>query len=153
LGQTEADLRILQWNTAVPPAIVVAADYPVTDPLDSSAYVFLPSVARDKVGNLQGILGVSGTGSAEHRGLDSLYLMPGTSTLGSYGYIANPATDGDAEDTDPANYRWGDWYGAVLDPSDSCTVWVIGEYLPENRTVEPYWYTEIAKLPPLNNCN
>ena len=153
LGQTEADLRILQWNTAVPPAIVLAADYPVTDPLDSSAYVFLPSVARDKVGNLQGILGVSGTGSAEHPGLDSLYLMLSTSTLGSYGYIANPATNGDAEDTDPANYRWGDWYGAVLDPSDSCTVWVIGEYLPENRTVEPYWYTEIAELPPLSNCN
>ena len=153
LGQTEADLRILQWNTAVPPAIVVAADYPVTDPLDPSAYVSMPSVARDKVGNLQGILNVSGKGSAEHPGLDSLYLMPSTSTVGSYGYIANPATDGDAEDTDSANYRWGDWYGAVLDPSDSCTVWVVGEYLPENRTVEPYWYTEIAKLPPLNNCN
>jgi hypothetical protein len=153
LSQTEADLRILQWNTAVPPAIEVAADYPVKDPQDSNAYVALPSVARDKVGNLQGILGVSGAGSNEHPGLDGVYLTAGSSTLDSYGYIANPNTDGDAEDTDPADYRWGDWYGAVLDPSDSCTVWVIGEYLPANRTTSPYWYTAIAELPPMSSCS
>jgi hypothetical protein len=152
LGQTEADLRILQWNTANPPAIVVAEDRPVIDPLDPNVYVFMPIVARDLVGNLQGILGVSGTASTEHPGLDAVYLLAGTSTLQSYGYIANPSTDGDAEDTDPSNYRWGDWYGAVLDPVDSCTVWVVGEYLPKNRTAEPYWYTMIAELPPINTC-
>ena len=153
LSQTEADLRILHWSTTVPPAIQVAADYPVTDPLDPSAYVSLPSVARDKVGNLQGILNVSGAGSNEHPGLDSLYMIPSTSTVGSYGFIANPNTDGDAEDTDPADYRWGDWDGAVLDPSDSCTVWVVGEYLPVNRTSSPNWYTAIAQLPPLSSCS
>ncbi len=40
----------------------------------------------------------------------------------------------------------------MLDPSDSCTVWVAGEYLPVNRTTEPNWYTEIAVLPPMNTC-
>ena len=40
----------------------------------------------------------------------------------------------------------------MLDPSDGCTVWVAGEYLPENRTTEPYWYTEMAMLPPMNTC-
>ena len=151
LTQTEADVRVLQWNTANPPAITVATDYVVTDPLDSSAYAFLPSVARDQVGNLLGIVGTSGTGASEHPGLVSVYLNPGP-TVGTYGYIANPANDGDAKDTDSARYRWGDYFGAVLDPSDSCTVWVVGEYLPQNRTTEPYWYTEIAKLPPLSNC-
>jgi hypothetical protein len=151
LSQTEADLRILQWNTAGT-EIEIAQDYPVTDPQDANAYVFLPSVARDMVGNLQGILGVSGAGSNEHPGLDGVYLTAGSSTLASYGYIANPNTDGDAKDTDPADYRWGDWYGAVLDPSDSCTVWVVGEYLPANRTTEPYWYTAIAELPPIKSC-
>jgi hypothetical protein len=110
-------------------------------------------VARDQVGNLQGILNVSGAGSNEHPGLDSLYMIPSTSTVGSYGFIANPNTDGDAEDTDPADYRWGDWDGAVLDPSDSCTVWVVGEYLPVNRTSSPDWYTAIAQLPPLSSCS
>jgi len=113
----------------------------------------LPAVARDKAGNLQGILSVAGAGSSEHPGLDSLYLITGTSTVGSYGYLANPATDGDAEDTDAANYRWGDWSGAVLDPSDSCTVWVVGEYLPNNRTTSPYWYTVVAQLPALTSCS
>ena len=152
LSQTEADLRILQWNTAIPPAIEIAEDHAVTDPLDPNAYVFLPSVARDLAGNLQGILGVSGSGASEHPGLDGVYLVAGSSTLGSSGYIGNPSSDGDAEGSNPANYRWGDWYGAVLDPSDSCTVWVVGEYLPANRTTEPYWYTTIAELPPLNGC-
>jgi len=153
LSQTEADLRILHWSSNVPPTIAVANDYPVKDPLDSNAYVSMPSVARDHVGNLQGIVNVAGAGSNEHPGLDGVYLTTGTTALQSYGYIANPNTDGDAEDTDSANYRWGDWYGAVLDPSDSCTVWVVGEYLPVNRTTEPYWYTAIAELPPLSSCS
>jgi hypothetical protein len=150
--QTEADLRILEWNTAKPAAVVVASDCQVIDPLDPLAYVFLPSVARDKAGNLQGILGTSGAGADEHPGPDSFYHVAATGASGSYGFIADPSTDGDAEDKDPQSYRWGDWQGAVLDPSDSCTVWVVGEFLQTNRTTEPFWYTQIAQLPPISGC-
>jgi hypothetical protein len=153
LSQTEADIRVLQRNSLSPNAVYVAADYPVLDPTDSSAYVFLPSIVRDKAGNLQGILGVSGVGTSEHPGLDSLYLNPGTLASSSHGYIASPLTDGDAEDTDALNYRWGDWFSAVLDPSDSCTVWVAGEFLQSNRTTEPFWYTEMASLPAASTCS
>ncbi len=151
-SQTEADIRTLQWDSSVPPAITVSGDHAMTDPNDPAAYVFLPSVARDKAGNLQGIWGVSGAGSSEHPGLDSMYYVSETATLGSYGYVADPSLAGDAKDTDSSNYRWGDWYSAVLDPSDSCTVWVAGEYLAADRTAQNYWYTEIAELPPLNSC-
>jgi hypothetical protein len=150
--QTEADIRILQRNSASPNAVYLAEDYPILDPVDSSAFVFLPSVVRDHSGNLQGILGISGSGINEHPGLDSWNFIPGTSTSSTWGYVASPVNDGDAEDTDNLNYRWGDWYSAVLDPSDSCTVWVAGEYLPVNRTTEPYWYSEMAKLPPMSTC-
>ena len=150
--QTEADIRILQRNGASPNSVYVAEDYPIVDPADSSAYVFLPSVVRDHAGNLQGILGISGSGIDEHPGLDSWTFIPPGRTSSTYGYIASPINDGDAEDTDSLNYRWGDWYSAVLDPSDSCTVWVAGEYLPVNRTTEPFWYTEMAKLPPMSTC-
>jgi hypothetical protein len=51
-SQTEADIRILQRNAAIPNAVYVAGDYPIVDPVDPNAYVFLPSVVRDKVGNL-----------------------------------------------------------------------------------------------------
>lgn len=148
--QTEADIRILQRNSLG--AVYVAGDYPILDPVDANAYVVLPSIARDKAGNLQGILGISGSGVNEHPGLDTVTFVPGSLTESTWGYVANPNTDGDAEDTDSLNYRWGDWYSAVLDPSDSCTVWVAGEYLPTNRTTEPYWYTEIGKLPPMSTC-
>ena len=153
LSQTEADIRVLERNSTYPNAVYVVGDYPVLDPVDPNAYVFLPSIVRDKVGNLQGILGVSGAGVNEHPGLDSFTFVPSTLTSGTWGYIANPNTDGDAEDTDSLGYRWGDWYSGVLDPSDSCTVWVAGEYLPQNRTTEPYWYTEMAKLPPMSTCS
>jgi hypothetical protein len=152
LTQTEADIRVLQRNAMSPNSVYVAADYPIIDPVDPNAFVFLPSVVRDKAGNLQGILGVSGSGANEHPGLDSLTFNPGTHDAGTWGYIASPVTDGDAEDTDSLGYRWGDWYSGVLDPSDSCTVWVAGEYLPTNRTTEPWWYTEMAKLPPIGTC-
>ncbi|MGA8215545.1 MAG: hypothetical protein WB799_18250 [Candidatus Sulfotelmatobacter sp.] len=152
LSQTEADIRVLQWNSSNPAAIYVAEDYPLIDPNDPNAYVFLPSVARDRVGNLRGVVALSGTSSSEHPGLDSVYYSAGGSGWQSYGYIATPSADGDAEDTDSLNYRWGNWSGAVLDPSDSCTVWTVGEFLPENRTTEPYWSTEIAQLPPASNC-
>jgi hypothetical protein len=150
LGQTEADVRILGWDTSSPAAIVVSADYQIKDPNDASAYVFLPSFARDKVGNVQGIVAVSGNKPGEHPGLESIYVLPGPSTLGSYGYIANPASNGDAQDA--GDFHWGDWSGAVLDPSDSCTVWVVGEYLPANRSFAPFWSTEIASLPAASGC-
>lgn len=150
LGQTEADVRVLQWNTASPAAIVVGADYQIKDPNDASAYVFIPSFARDKVGNLQGIVGVSGSKAGEHPGLESIFILPGSSTQGTYGYIANPASTGDAQDA--GDFHWGDWFGAVLDPSDSCTVWVVGEYLAANRAFAPFWSTAIASLPPASGC-
>lgn len=152
LSQTEADIRILQWNPSNPGAIYISADYPLIDPNDPDTYVFLPSIARDRVGNLRGIVAVSGTGSTEHPGLDSVYYNTGSSGWQSYGYVANPSVDGDAEDTDSQNFRWGNWSGAVLDPSDSCTVWVVGEFLPGNRTSEPDWSTEIAQLSPASSC-
>jgi len=152
LTQTEADVRVLQRNTAAPNAVYIAGDYPITDPSDSSAFVFLPSVGRDKSGNLQGILGISGSGSNQHPGLDSLNFNPGTLTASSYGYIASPITDGDAEGLDNLAYRWGDWQSAVLDPVDGCTVWVAGEYLATNRTTTPFWYTAYAKLPAASTC-
>lgn len=151
-SQTEADVRVLQRNTSSPNSFYVASDYQVTDPSDSSAFVFLPSVVRDKAGNLQGIFGVSGSGATEHPGLESLFVNTGTSSISTYGYIANPSTSGDAQDSDNLNYRWGDWFSAVLDPSDSCTVWVAGEYLQNTRTTEPYWYSELASLPPASTC-
>ena len=152
-SQTEADIRVLQRNTAAPNSVYVAGDYPVTDPSDVSAYVFIPSVVRDKAGNLQGIFGVSGTGVSEHPGLESLFFNPGTLSSSTYGYIASPATSGDAQDTDTLNYRWGDWFSAALDPSDSCTVWVAGQYLQSTRTTEPFWYTEMASLPAASTCS
>jgi hypothetical protein len=152
LSQTEADIRVLQRNAAAPNSVYIAADYPTLDPVDKNAYVVLPSIARDQAGNLQGILGISGSGVNEHPGLDSLNFNPGSQIGQTYGYIASPLTDGDAEDSDSLNYRWGDWYSAVLDPTDSCTVWVAGEYLPTNRTTEPWWYTELATLPPASTC-
>ncbi len=152
-GQTEADIRVLQRNTTVPNGVFVAGDYPVKDPSDANAYVFLPSIVRDKAGNLQGIFAVSGTGASEHPGLESLLLNPATLASSSYAYIANPATSGDAEDTGTLNYRWGDWSSAVLDPTDSCTVWVAGEYLQSNRTTSPYWYTQMATLPAASTCS
>ena len=150
--QTEAVVRVLQRNAAPPNSVFLAADYPIVDPADSTAYVFLPSIVRDKSGNLQGILGVSGSGVNQHPGLDSLNFNPATLAATTYGYIASPITDADAQGTDRLNYRWGDWYSAVLDPSDGCTVWVAGEYLPSTRTTTPFWYTQMASLPPASTC-
>lgn len=149
LSQTAADIRTLRWNGS---AIGLATDNTFTDLNDPQAFVFLPSVVRDKVGNLQGIWGVSGSGGSEHPGLSSMYYIANTLAQGTYGYIADPSTSGDAKDSDSSNYRWGDWYSGVLDPSDSCTVWVAGEYLANDRTAQNYWYTQIARLPPLDSC-
>jgi hypothetical protein len=130
----------------------VAADYTVNDPNDANAWVFLPSVVRDRAGTLMGIFNVSGSGVNEHPGLQSFIINPANQQVSTYGYIVNPANSGDAQDTDSLAYRWGDWSSAVLDPSDSCTVWVAGEFLATNRTTEPFWYTQMASLPPSSSC-
>ncbi|HEX3821255.1 MAG TPA: choice-of-anchor D domain-containing protein [Candidatus Sulfotelmatobacter sp.] len=152
VGQTEADVRTLQRNTTGSNSVFVAADYTVNDPDDGNAWVFMPSVVRDRAGSLLGIFNVSGNAVNEHPGLQSFLINPATQQISTYGYIANPANSGDAEDTDTLAYRWGDWSSAVLDPSDSCTVWVAGEFLASNRTTEPFWYTQMASLPPASTC-
>lgn len=152
-NQIEADVRVLQRNTTAPNAMFLAGDYPMLDPSDSSMWVILPSVARDRAGNLQGVFGISGAGVNQHPGLDSVLFNPGTHASSTYGYIASPITSGDAQDTDNLNYRWGDWNSAVVDPTDGCTIWVAGEYLAATRTTEPYWYTQMASLPAASTCS
>jgi hypothetical protein len=152
VGQTEGDVRTLQRNTTGSNSVFVAADYTVNDPNDANAWVFLPSVVRDRAGTLMGIFNVSGSGVNEHPGLQSFIINPANQQVSTYGYIVNPANSGDAQDTDSLAYRWGDWSSAVLDPSDSCTVWVAGEFLATNRTTEPFWYTQMASLPPSSSC-
>ncbi len=149
-SQTEVIIRKLQRNTGGP--VQIAVEYPLLDPSDGNAWAFLGTVVQDKAGNLQGVFAVSGSGANEHPGIQSFYVPAATQTLGTYGYVINPASSGDAKGTDAANYRWGDWYSATVDPSDGCTVWTAGEYLLNNRTATPYWYTQIAKLPPVSGC-
>lgn len=150
LSRTEVILRKLQRNAGG--AVQIAVEYPLTDPLDAGNWAFLATAVQDKAGNLQGIFGVSGPGASEHPGMQSFFVPAATQSLGTYGYVISPATAGDAKGTDAANYRWGDWYSATVDLSDGCTVWTVGEYLPSNRTTTPYWYTQIAKLPPVSGC-
>ncbi len=38
--------------------------------------------------------------------------------------------------------RWGDYFGAALDPSDPTTIWLYGQY---KRTGSSLWYTHVAK--------
>jgi FG-GAP-like repeat/CARDB len=99
-------------------------------------YYFFPAVITDADGNLEVVFGRSS--ASEHPGLrvTGRLLTDPLNTIQSSGLLWS----GQAPNT---SERWGDYFGAALDPSDTSTVWVTGEYGKYGGTE---WGTRVAQL-------
>ncbi len=90
-------------------------------------WYFYPAVAVDAGNNLAMVFGRSCTD--EYAGIGLTARSTADATLAA----SVPVQEGAASyvvpigDTGPAN-RWGDFFGATLDPADPGRIWVVGEY-------------------------
>jgi len=84
-------------------------------------YFFYPAMRVDGFGNLDMIYGLSSSS------IDPSIAVAGQATTdpsGSIG-VAQTLKAGSVQDT---STRYGDYFGAGLDPSDLSVIWVAGEY-------------------------
>ncbi len=121
-AQTRSCVRLTAINTNIPG---VVQDMELGAP---DQYYFYPALSVDGMGNLGLVYGYSS--STTYPSL----AVTGQAAAGSGGALAPPQVivQGTAADTSssiaPPFGRYGDYFGAAVDPSNSSIVWVGGEY-------------------------
>ncbi len=108
--------RLSQISTLSTPSITQDFDYGAV----GTDYYF-PALRIDSSGNLQVVYGFSS--STIHPSL----AVTGQATTDQHGSLASSVTI-KSGNTDDAFGRYGDYFGAGLDPVDTAIVWVAGEY-------------------------
>jgi hypothetical protein len=104
--------------------------------MPDSNFRWMGSIAMDKMGNM--MLGYSVSSSTVYPSIRFTGRLatdpPGTMEAES------KIMDGKGSKTD---YHWGDYTSMVVDPTDDCTFWYVGEYMSSNG---PAWSTRIASM-------
>src|SRR5439155_1511264 len=115
-------------------------------------YYYYPAVRLDGFGGMGVIAGVSSSDS--NNNIYPSLIVTGQTTsdpVNSTQQLSYLKTGSQYED-DNLNLqgvtRYGDYFGAALDPSNSSKIWVGGEYnrLPPSHTNRPTWSTFIGSI-------
>jgi len=106
-------------------------------------WYFYPAVAVDAGSNLTMVFGRSCTDAypgvaVTARSIAEPALEASVSVRDGDGSYVVPTGDGELVN------RWGDFFGAALDPADPGRAWVVGEYAGAHRN----WLTRVAELGP-----
>lgn len=130
---TRACLHLLQINTASP---AVTHEATISGPPGS--YLYYPALRPDGASNA--VLVYTSSSATGYPSVGAAALDPTWSAMTS-----TVVKQGVASYTgfDTAPYRWGDYSGAAVDPSDG-SIWVAGEYSASSTTGD--WGTFIAQL-------
>ncbi len=136
---TRSCLKLIEVNTQTN---VIVQDFLFGSP---GLYYYFPAIRTDANANLHVVYSRSGAGEfvqtrvAGRLNTDPANTMSGDTLLkaGEIAYVENPLLDS-------SPYRWGDYMGAAVDPTDSSLVWVVGEYAKSDAFER--WGTWIGKL-------
>jgi hypothetical protein len=101
-------------------------------------YRWMGSVAQDHVGDMA--LGFAVSSSTTRPGARYTGRLVGD-TLGTMSQGEGVLVNGVGSQTSGLS-RWGDYTSVSVDPTDDCTFWYLGEYLPSNGTWN--WHTRIG---------
>jgi len=118
---TRACFRLTQIDTGVSPNIV-RQDFDVGI---AGLYLFYPALAMDSAGNLGVVYGYSSATNSTCC-YPSL-AVTGQATSDPRGSYRQPVTIKRGTADEPTN-RYGDFFGAAVDPNDPTRLWVAGEY-------------------------
>ncbi|MCA1843563.1 MAG: fibronectin type III domain-containing protein, partial [Actinobacteria bacterium] len=114
----------------------------VTDPVIgvSGRNLFFPALAVDGAGDVLSVYGFSsswvppGLGMTGHRVGAGAFSGPTDVVIGAGSYLSTGSPE-----------RWGDYFGAVVDPMEPAKVWVTGEY-HANAATDNVWATRVARF-------
>ncbi len=153
-NQTRSCFRLTEIDTAVFP-MMVKQDFDVGA---KGLYYFYPALSIDSAGNLAVVFGYSSSTSY-------------TCCYASIGVTAHTAADpantfrqpitvrkGNSSETGHnfiGTVRFGDYFGASVDPSNQTVIWVAGEYLTQSPlcgVLVSCWATHVASVTVLNRA-
>lgn len=137
-------VRLIQFNTNTTKVI---QDFDINA---TNTYYYYPALRLDGFGGLGVVFGTSN--STDPTGYPSLIVtgQAAHDPINSFKQLSYLKIGSQYEDDNPnlqGVTRYGDYFGAALDPSDSSRVWVAGEYnkLPPGHT-KPTWSTFISSI-------
>jgi hypothetical protein len=128
-NQARACFRLVQLSTS--PTITKVQDFDVGV---STEYLYYPALSMDSLGGLGVVFGFSSSSlypslaATGQSALDPLnsYKQPQTALSGNYSFpLGNPI-------------RFGDYFGAAVDSSDTTKFWFAGEYVFDPTVCRPY---------------
>ena len=123
-------VRLTQINTGTK-SVTEDFDYGA-----NSTYYFYPAASMDGRGNLDVIYGYSSST------VSPSLALTGQSVFDQSGALAPALTIKAGNSSNPTG-RYGDYFGAAVDPSNSTIVWIAGEY---GNTANGPWATFIANM-------
>ena len=152
---TRSCAHFVQVNTATP---AVIQDFSFGQ---ASSYYYFPAIALDSAENLTTIF--SRSSSAESAGLRYASRLASDPVNTLQGSVLLKAGNGPYTCTFCATRnRWGDFFGAALDPVDTAKIWIAGEYAKVTTapacggcTTGDQWGTYVAQVQvtsPLTPC-
>ena len=125
--QMRSCVRLIQINTTTS---TIRQDF---DYGTSGMYYFYPSLRIDGLGNLDVVYGYSSSTTYPSIAVTGLLSTDPLSSLAP----AKTLKLGPASDTSGLFYpyppRYGDYFGASVDPTDTGNVWVVGEYIGDSQ--------------------
>jgi hypothetical protein len=124
--------RVLRITTAT---AKVATSLELDEPQGD---VFYPALRPDGAGNLAVVYGHAS--ASEYPGVAVRYLRPDGTWSGAFDLATGTAPE--------TSGRYGDYFGAALDPADPGQIWVGGELGPPAGTASEGWRTVLAAVRP-----
>ncbi len=107
-----------------------------------SSYRWMGSIAMDKVGDIG--LGYSVSSGTLSPSIRYTGRVP-TDPLGQMGSEVDVLSSASVPHTSQTNtFRWGDYSGMAIDPTNDCTFWYTTQYHP--TAASPHWATRIASF-------
>lgn len=137
-----ACVRLLQINTNT---TTVAQDFDINA---TGTYYYYPALRLDGFGGMGTIFGTSSSATYPSLLVTAQATSDVVNSVKQLSYLKIGSNYEDDNVNLQGVTRYGDYFGAALDPSNSSKIWVSGEYnkLPPSHTNTPTWSTFIDSM-------
>lgn len=147
-NQTRSCFRLTQIDTSVSPMVVIQ-DFDVGA---KDFYYFYPALTIDGVGDLTVVFGFSS--ALSYTCCFGSIAVTGQATTDPLGSFRTPTmlkvgNYSDSGHNFIGTVRYGDYFGASVDPTDQSLLWIAGEYLTQSSLcyyLVSCWGTEVASV-------
>ncbi len=142
-SQKRSCARLIEINTNT---TALMQDFDINS---TNTYFYYPALMSDSFGGTGVVTGLSNSTSYPSLMVTGISALDPTNTYENLSVLKIGSQYDDTPDVSPSLARYGDYFGASLDPSDTSLYWVAGEYNknpPSHSEFTPTWSTFIGSF-------